>query len=52
MEYRTFARTDWKISSVSFGCWAIGGSWGTVDDKESNPMFINPGKLTGFLYAE
>jgi len=35
MEYRELGRTGWKVSSISFGAWAIGGSWGTVDDKES-----------------
>jgi aryl-alcohol dehydrogenase-like predicted oxidoreductase len=35
MEYRVFGRTGWEISSVSFGAWAIGGTWGTVDDNES-----------------
>lgn len=35
MEYREFGRTGWKVSSVSFGAWAIGGSWGQVDDDES-----------------
>ena len=35
MEYRQLGRTDMKISSVGFGAWAIGGSWGKVDDKES-----------------
>jgi aryl-alcohol dehydrogenase-like predicted oxidoreductase len=35
MEYRELGRTGWKLSAVSFGAWAIGGSWGTVDDKES-----------------
>lgn len=35
MQYREFGRTGWKISSVSFGAWAIGGTWGTVDDAES-----------------
>ena len=24
-----------KVSNISFGAWAIGGSWGSVDDKES-----------------
>jgi aryl-alcohol dehydrogenase-like predicted oxidoreductase len=24
-----------KVSTISFGAWAIGGSWGSVDDKES-----------------
>jgi aryl-alcohol dehydrogenase-like predicted oxidoreductase len=35
MNYRTLGRTGWKISEISFGAWAIGGSWGNVDDKES-----------------
>lgn len=35
MHYREFGRTGWKVSSVSFGAWAIGGAWGSVDDAES-----------------
>lgn len=35
MNYRALGRTGWKISEISFGAWAIGGAWGTVDDKES-----------------
>jgi aryl-alcohol dehydrogenase-like predicted oxidoreductase len=35
MEYRELGRTGWKVSEISFGCWAIGGTWGNVDDKES-----------------
>ncbi|HEY4183493.1 MAG TPA: aldo/keto reductase [Polyangia bacterium] len=35
MEYRTLGRTGWKISSVSFGAWAIGGTWGAVKEDES-----------------
>ncbi|HUI28887.1 MAG TPA: aldo/keto reductase [Candidatus Acidoferrales bacterium] len=35
MQYRELGRTGWKVSAVSFGAWAIGGTWGTVDDKES-----------------
>ncbi len=35
MRYRTLGRTGWKVSEISFGAWAIGGSWGDVDDKES-----------------
>jgi aryl-alcohol dehydrogenase-like predicted oxidoreductase len=30
-----FAPTPWNISSISFGAWAIGGTWGAVDDDES-----------------
>jgi len=35
MEYRELGRTGWKISTISFGAWAIGGTWGTVSDQES-----------------
>ena len=35
MRYRQLGRTPWKVSEVSFGAWAIGGDWGTVDDKQS-----------------
>jgi aryl-alcohol dehydrogenase-like predicted oxidoreductase len=28
-------RTGWSVSEVSFGAWAIGASWGPVDDRES-----------------
>ena len=35
MQYRELGRTGWRISSVSFGAWAIGGTWGEVDDDES-----------------
>jgi aryl-alcohol dehydrogenase-like predicted oxidoreductase len=35
MQYRELGRTGWKVSTVSFGAWAIGGTWGTVKDDES-----------------
>lgn len=35
MQYRELGRTGWKVSSVSFGAWAIGGSWGEVNDDEA-----------------
>ena len=35
MEYRSLGRTGWRISEISFGTWAIGGAWGSVDDEES-----------------
>lgn len=35
MQYRELGRTGYNISTVSFGAWAIGGTWGNVDDKES-----------------
>jgi aryl-alcohol dehydrogenase-like predicted oxidoreductase len=35
MHYRTLGRTGWKVSTISFGAWAIGSAWGRVNDKES-----------------
>jgi aryl-alcohol dehydrogenase-like predicted oxidoreductase len=35
MKYRQLGRTPWKVSEISFGAWAIGGAWGSVDDTES-----------------
>jgi aryl-alcohol dehydrogenase-like predicted oxidoreductase len=35
MQYREFGRTGWKLSAISFGAWAIGSTWGPVDDRES-----------------
>jgi aryl-alcohol dehydrogenase-like predicted oxidoreductase len=35
MKYRELGRTGWKVSEISFGAWAIGGSWGDVDDRQS-----------------
>ncbi|HEY7119473.1 MAG TPA: aldo/keto reductase [Tepidisphaeraceae bacterium] len=35
MQYRTFGRLGWRVSSIGFGAWAIGGSWGpqSLDDS-------------------
>jgi aryl-alcohol dehydrogenase-like predicted oxidoreductase len=35
MGYRPLGRTGWSVSEISFGAWAIGGSWGDVSDEES-----------------
>ena len=35
MKYRELGRTGWQVSEISFGAWAIGGSWGSVDDADS-----------------
>jgi aryl-alcohol dehydrogenase-like predicted oxidoreductase len=35
MHYRELGRTGWKVSTISFGAWAIGGTWGQVNDDES-----------------
>ncbi len=35
MHYRELGRTGYRISTVSFGAWAIGGSWGATEDQDS-----------------
>jgi len=35
MNYRPLGNTGINVSEVSFGTWAIGGSWGKTNDEES-----------------
>lgn len=35
MQYRDFGRTGWTVSDISFGAWAIGSAWGSVNDDDS-----------------
>ncbi|HVJ21633.1 MAG TPA: aldo/keto reductase, partial [Polyangiaceae bacterium] len=35
MQYRSFGRTGLDVSTISFGAWAIGGTWGSVQDDDS-----------------
>ncbi|MCO6049482.1 aldo/keto reductase [Mesorhizobium sp. RP14(2022)] len=35
MRERPFGRTGRSVSEIGFGAWAIGASWGSVDDRES-----------------
>ena len=35
MQNRELGRTGWQVSTISFGAWAIGAAWGTVDDTDS-----------------
>ena len=35
MQYRELGRTGWNVSTISFGAWAIGGTWGNVKDEDS-----------------
>ena len=35
MQYKELGRTGMKVSTVSFGAWAIGGTWGKVNDENS-----------------
>ena len=38
---RTFGKTNWQISEISFGAWQLGGQWGPVDDEESIDSLLN-----------
>jgi aryl-alcohol dehydrogenase-like predicted oxidoreductase len=35
MKYRPLGNTGFNVSEISFGSWAIGGSWGETDDAVS-----------------
>jgi len=35
MQYRALGRTGLNVSAISFGAWAIGGTWGPVNDDDS-----------------
>ena len=35
MKYRQIGNTELKVSELSFGTWAIGGSWGKTSDQEA-----------------
>ena len=35
MKYRVLGKTGYEISEVSLGTWAMGASWGSVDDSTS-----------------
>jgi len=35
MHYNPLGHTGWNVSAVSFGAWAIGGTWGPVNDRDS-----------------
>lgn len=32
---RPFGRTGWNLADIGFGAWAIGGSWGDVDEAQA-----------------
>ncbi|WP_331159634.1 aldo/keto reductase [Steroidobacter sp.] len=35
MQTRPFGRTGWDVSDIGFGAWAIGGSWGDVEENQA-----------------
>jgi len=35
MKYRVFGKTNWKVSEVGLGTWALGGGWGRVSEGDA-----------------
>jgi len=35
MKYRIFGKTNWKVSEVGLGTWALGGGWGRVSESDA-----------------
>jgi aryl-alcohol dehydrogenase-like predicted oxidoreductase len=35
VNYRTLGKTNYQVSEIGFGAWAIGGSWGEVSDADA-----------------
>jgi aryl-alcohol dehydrogenase-like predicted oxidoreductase len=42
VKYRPLGRTGWNVSEVSFGAWAIGGSWGEVSEQDALAALNKP----------
>jgi aryl-alcohol dehydrogenase-like predicted oxidoreductase len=37
---RPFGRTGWHVSEIGFGAWAIGGSWGDVEESQARDALL------------
>ena len=38
MKHREFSDTGWSVSEIGLGCWQIGGSWGTVTERDAREV--------------
>ena len=38
MKYRIFGKTNWKVSEVGLGTWALGGGWGQVSESDAKEV--------------
>ncbi len=51
MQTRKFGRTGRNVSEIGFGAWAIGGSWGTVDESDAVGA-LNAGLDAGMTFID
>jgi len=35
MNYRIFGKTNWKVSEIGLGTWALGADWGQVKESDA-----------------
>lgn len=45
MKYKPLGQTGWNVSEVSFGAWAVGGSWGSVSEEEARAALRRAAEL-------
>ena len=38
MKYRKFSDLGWSVSEIGLGCWAIGGNWGDVSERDAREV--------------
>lgn len=48
---RRFGRTNWQVSEIGFGAWAIGGSWGNVDESDARAS-VNAALDAGMTFID
>ena len=40
MNFRKFSDTDWRVSEIGLGCWAIGSEWGDVSKEDARDALV------------
>ena len=40
MNFRKFSDTDWRVSEIGLGCWAIGSEWGDVSKEDAREALV------------